>query len=117
MNIDLTAIFIVCSMFYLIGFIIETIFKNRVRSKIIASGMTDGKFLENLFTKPQNLDSRYQSLKWGIIMLFAGTGLIILEFIPYKYESPLPFGILTTSIALGFLVYYLIMESKNARKE
>lgn len=55
-----------------------------------------------------------EMLKWGIILLCSGIGLIVLEFIPYNENSPLPYGIMTVFISLGFLTYYFFM--KNHKK-
>jgi hypothetical protein len=61
----------------------------------------------------QSADFKLDTLKWGIILLFGGIGLIVLEYIPYRYNSTLPFGIETVCLALGFLVYYFIAKSMD----
>ncbi len=60
--------------------------------------------------------NKYPALKWGLIFLFGGIGLISIESLGYDYRSTLPFGILSASVALGFLIYYFIVrnESKKA---
>lgn len=55
-----------------------------------------------------------EMLKWGIILLFGGIGLIVLEFVPYNENSPLPYGVMTVFVSLGFLTYYFLM--KNHKK-
>jgi len=62
-------------------------------------------------------DNRYSTLKWGLILLFAGIGLILLEYIPYEYNSPLPYGIEGTFIALGFLVYYFVVNGNPSARQ
>ncbi len=54
-----------------------------------------------------------EMLKWGIILLFGGTGLIVLEFIPYNENSPLPYGVMTVFISLGFLSYYFLIRNRK----
>jgi hypothetical protein len=49
-------------------------------------------------------------LKWGLIILFGGLALILLEYIPTSPESPLPYGLLAFSISLGFLIYYYLVN-------
>ena len=56
--------------------------------------------------------NRYSPLKWGLILFFAGLSLIAMEYMGVSGESPLPYGLFTVAVALGFLVYYFI-----ARKE
>lgn len=60
--------------------------------------------------KVQKEDNKYGALKWGIIILFGGIGLILLEVIPYPVDSPLPYGVVATSLSLGFLVYFLLVR-------
>ncbi len=106
----LEPILIIGTVFFTIAYVIETILKYRLRSRIVSSGLTDDKLIKGLFSS--KLDNRYSSLKWGLILLFAGIGLIVLEFVPYEYNSPLPYGIEGTFIALGFLVYYFMVNGR-----
>ena len=57
-------------------------------------------------------ENRFSALKWGLIILFGGLALIIMDFIPTDPESPLPYGLLAFSIALGFLIYYYIVKKE-----
>ena len=63
--------------------------------------------------KQQTSDNKYPSLKWGLIIFFAGVSLIIMEFIPARPESPLPYGLFAVSVSLGFLIYYFIMKNDS----
>lgn len=54
-----------------------------------------------------------EMLKWGIILLFGGIGLIVLEFLPYNENSPLPYGVMTVFVSLGFLSYYFLVKSQK----
>lgn len=54
-----------------------------------------------------------EMLKWGIILLFGGIGLIVLQFLPYNENSPLPYGVLTVFVALGFLTYYFMIKGQK----
>lgn len=103
---------VTATVFFTIAYIIEIILKYRLRSRIVASGITDEKLIKGLFSS--KVDNRYSSLKWGLILLFAGIGLIVLEFVPYEYNSPLPYGIEGTFIAVGFLVYYFMVNGRPA---
>jgi hypothetical protein len=58
-------------------------------------------------------DNKYSSLKWGLITFFAGMALIIMEYIPARAESPLPYGLLAVSVSLGFLIYYFVMKNDS----
>ena len=54
-----------------------------------------------------------EMLKWGIILLFGGAGLIVLEFLPHDENTPLPYGVMTVFVALGFLTYYFMMKNQK----
>lgn len=60
--------------------------------------------------------NRQSALKWGMVVLFGGLGLILLSFVPYDYNSPLPFGIEAVMISSGFLVYYFIEKKQKEVK-
>jgi hypothetical protein len=62
--------------------------------------------------KNDSPDYKYSSLKWGIILLFAGLALVLMEFVPTSPDSPLPYGIAAVSVSLGFLVYYFIVKKE-----
>lgn len=63
--------------------------------------------------KQHTSDNRYSSLKWGMIVFFAGLALIIMEFIPARPDSPLPYGLFAVSVSLGFLTYYFIVQKDS----
>jgi len=58
-------------------------------------------------------ENRQAALKWGLVVLFGGLGLILLSVLPYQTNSPLPFGIEAVMISIGFLLYYFI-ERKHS---
>ncbi|SEL72644.1 DUF6249 domain-containing protein [Parapedobacter koreensis] len=111
MNGHVESIMVVGIIFFTIAYIIETILKYRLRSRIVASGLTDERVIKGLFSS--KVDNKFSSLKWGLILLFSGIGLIVLEYVPHDYESPLPYGIEGAFIALGFLIYFFIVNGRQ----
>lgn len=57
-------------------------------------------------------ENKYSSLKWGLIIFFAGLSLIIMEYIRYDAESPLPYGLFAVFVSLGFLIYYFLVKKE-----
>jgi hypothetical protein len=55
-------------------------------------------------------ENKYSSLKWGLIIFFAGLSLIVLSYMQYDQSSPLPYGVFAMSISLGFLIYYFLIK-------
>jgi hypothetical protein len=115
----MNALFAVLGITLAIVVIIISILNHRIKMRMIKDGHVDENSIKIL--SQENNSFKLDTLKWGIILLFGGIGLIILEYIPYGYDfrdshgSPLPFGIETVSLALGFLVYHFIARSVNKR--
>lgn len=83
-----------------------------LRKRIIDKGLS-GDDATKLLSKEQGLSSKFASLKWGLIILFGGLGLILSEAFGFAWEnSAVPFGILAVCISAGFLVYYYIVKDK-----
>jgi hypothetical protein len=107
---ELAPFIMVTALGVLITVIIIALLNFILRWKILASGHVDEKLLEVL-KKP---DYKYSMLKWGILLLFGGFGLVTLHFLPfYAEQSPLPWGIELIFIAAGFLVYYAIVRNEK----
>ena len=98
--------------------VIISILNHRIKMRMIKDGHVDENSIKIL--SQENSGFKLDTLKWGIILLFGGIGLIILEIVQRGgfdyYNSPLPFGIETVCLALGFLVYYFIARNMNKNK-
>ena len=62
--------------------------------------------------KEHTADNRFSSLKWGLIIFFAGLSLVVMEYIPTSPDSPLPYGLFALSVSLGFLIYYFVVKKE-----
>ena len=60
-------------------------------------------------------ENRYSSLKWGLIILFAGLSLVLMEFIDYDTRSTLPYGLFAVFVSLGFLIYYFMVKKELSK--
>lgn len=99
---------VVIILFLVIGFIINSLLSYLLKKRIIDSGQIDKESLDILL-KPIGMSS--EPLKWGLLLLCGGIGLVILEFIPYEAgSSSLPYGIEAVCLSVGFLTYYLWMR-------
>ena len=65
--------------------------------------------------KEQSAENRFSSLKWGLIIFFAGLSLILMEYVPTSSQSPLPYGLFAVSVSLGFLIYYFIVKRESGK--
>ncbi|HOX81635.1 MAG TPA: hypothetical protein PLJ60_00760 [Chryseolinea sp.] len=80
-----------------------------LKKKMIDKGFVNDD-TQAIFKNHAGAENKFPSLKWGLIIFFAGLALIVIEYIPHNPESPLPYGIFTLSVSLGFLIYYFIVK-------
>lgn len=85
-----------------------------LRRKMVEKGYVTEES-KHLLAKEQEVN-KYNSLKWGIITLFAGIGLVVIEFLPRRDESVLPFGIFAISVSIGFLIYFFISKTLSDKE-
>ncbi len=107
------------SISFTIVSIIRSISDHKLKNKLIERAGADEKFNSALSESLKSISAsahpemnKYPALKWGLLFFFAGIGLITIEYLDFNYNSTLPFGILSTSIALGFLVYYFLIKNE-----
>ncbi|MEQ1586183.1 MAG: DUF6249 domain-containing protein [Cyclobacteriaceae bacterium] len=62
--------------------------------------------------KQHTESNKFTSLKWGLIIFFAGISLVIMEYIPTSPDSPLPYGLFAVAVSLGFLIYYFVVKKE-----
>ena len=83
-----------------------------LRKKMVDKGLVNENAVD-LLRKHEGETGKYSSLKWGLIVLFGGIGLIVIHYLPYYRDSPLPFGVFAVFLALGFLVYYFYVKKET----
>lgn len=90
--------------------IIKAFSHHFLRKKILDKNNMDERVIQAMRLE----GNRQSALKWGMVVFFGGIGLVLLSFIPYDYNSPLPYGIEAVMISLGFLVYYFIEKRQQS---
>jgi hypothetical protein len=83
-----------------------------LKKKMIEKGYVNEE-TQAIFKEHQANISKYPSLKWGLIALFVGLGFIIMEYIPVRPDSPLPYGLFAVSVSIGFLLYFFIVQREQ----
>lgn len=79
-----------------------------LKKKMIDKGFVNDD-TQSIF-KQHTSENKYAALKWGLIIFFAGLSLILMEYIPARGDSPLPYGLFAVSVSLGFLIYYFLVK-------
>lgn len=92
--------------------LIIALLNHRIKLRMIRAGFVDENAVKAL--NKLNYDLKIDTLKWGLILLFGGAGLILLNYIHLEPDSTLPYGIETLFLAAGFITYYLISKKNDA---
>ena len=86
--------------------IVIAILNYLLKRRILNSGNHDEEYIKLLNSA---FEYRFSSLKWGLLLLFAGMGLVVNAYLPNNY-APLAFGIEAIFLAGGFLTYYFLTK-------
>jgi len=102
---------IIIIFFVLIAIFILALYNYRLKKRIIDAGPLDETSLKFLALLS---GARNEAMKWGLLLLSAGIGFVVMEFIPYSADdSPVPYGIEMIFIAIGFLLYYFFLKKQK----
>ncbi|WP_425391145.1 DUF6249 domain-containing protein [Ekhidna sp.] len=105
---DLVPIIAIISVFGSVILFVSTLTNYSLKKKLIDKDMVNTE-TANLFTKQSN---KHNALKWGLIVLFGGLGLIIIDAMNLDGDDAMPYGIEAVCIAVGFLIYYAMMKKE-----
>jgi uncharacterized oligopeptide transporter (OPT) family protein len=94
-----------------IAVVIKAYLNYRLKKYILQHKEVDDRMMKLLETTANGFPG--DALKWGIILLFSGIGLVAIEYIAYERDSPLPYGIELIFLATGFLLYYVLQKREN----
>ncbi len=86
-----------------------------LRKKVVDKGLVNEN-VGDLLKRHDKETGKYSSLKWGLLTLFGGMGLIVINYIDYYRDSPLPFGIFAVFVSFGFLVYYFYVKRETEKE-
>jgi hypothetical protein len=82
-----------------------------LKKKMIDKGFVN-EDTQAIFKQHEVSVNKFSPLKWGLITLFAGISLIMMEYIPTSPDSPLPYGLFAVAVSLGFLIYYFMVKKE-----
>jgi len=107
-------VFVLAVIFGGIALVIHLITSHRLKVRIINAGKLelDPEMVKALYRSSS--DNKLASLKWGLVSLLGGIGLIIIEFCQFEINSALPWGIELASVATGFLLYFFIAKQMES---
>ena len=80
-----------------------------LKKKMIEKGYVNEES-QSIFKKYAQEENRNSSLKWGLIILSAGIGLIIIDAVDVQPDTTLPYGIFAVAVSLGYLIYFYMVK-------
>jgi hypothetical protein len=82
---------------------------NWTKRTLIGSRVSDD-VIRTLFRK-QSDPEIFAALKWGIVLVSLGLGLIVSQQLHASFQEPLAWGVVLVSGGVGLLVYYAIARA------
>lgn len=79
---------------------------NWTRRKLIEARVSDDA-IRTLFRKESDPEM-FAALKWGIVLVSLGLGLMVSQYLPARFEEPLAWGVVLVFGGAGLLAYYAI---------
>ncbi|MBC6400237.1 MAG: hypothetical protein GDA51_10905 [Ekhidna sp.] len=80
-----------------------------LKRKLIDKNMVNEK-TANLFKRE---DGKLNALKWGLITLLGGVGLITIDSMRLDADDAMAWGIEAVCVAVGFLTYYFLTRKNQ----
>lgn len=66
--------------------------------------------IRTLFRKESDPEM-FAALKWGIVLVSLGLGLMVSQYLPSRFEEPLAWGVVLVFGGVGLLAYYAIARA------
>lgn len=86
-------------------------FNYRLKKRLLDAGPVDEKLLHLI---SQLWRPGAEALKWGLLFLSGGLGLILVDYLPNRGDDlVLPFGVEAVFLSAGFLTYYAIIRKQQ----
>ncbi|MBS7565966.1 hypothetical protein KHS38_16280 [Mucilaginibacter sp. Bleaf8] len=111
--IDLQHTLVPLAFFAGVVIIVIAILNFILKLRVLNTGVKDEIYIRLLTNSFESKANKSEALKWGLLLLFGGIGLVINQFIPGAsyLDSPLPYGIEAIFISFGFLLYHYLQRN------
>ncbi len=103
--------------FAMIAYIAKLIRDTRIRRKALESPISEEKIEELLNEGGWTEPSTRSALKWGLVVLALGAGLLFVDLLAISFESPVAYAVLLMATGGALLGYYLIEQEDGEPKQ
>ncbi len=105
----LTSILFIGTITAGVVFVVIALLNYDLKRKMIRAGSFDERVFSRSITQ-----LKISAIKWALLFSFGGAGLMVLEYIPYSFEtSPFPYGFEAFLLAIALFLYYLIIKKEK----
>lgn len=102
--------------FVLVAYIAKLIRDTRVRRKALDASLSEE--AAEAFARGSSPDPSIQAaLKWGLVVLALGAGLLFVDLLAISFESPVAYAVLLMATGGALLGYYLIEQEDGEPKQ
>lgn len=109
----LVAVMIPIAVTYIVFWGIVTILRivkeSRIKDRMVELGHLEPE-KQWILQKSASAPDTYSNLKYGIVLVSVGAGLMIVNDLNLDHNAPIIFGLLAIVAGLGFLLYFAIMK-------
>jgi hypothetical protein len=93
--------------FAMVAYIVKLISDNRLRRKVLNSPASE-EMAEALLKQQWSAPRTRSALKWGLVFVSLGVGVLFVQVFAIGFESPLAYAILLLATGAALLGYYAI---------
>ncbi|MGH7753068.1 MAG: DUF6249 domain-containing protein [Gemmatimonadales bacterium] len=91
---------------YIIVTVTRIISDGRMRRRLLEAGVTP-ELAKTLATPQPDDPGLFRALRWGIVLGSVGIALILIQFLPYRVDDPIAFGLILVFGGAGLLTYHV----------
>jgi hypothetical protein len=97
------------SFFVFVLGITKVLADNWTKRKLIEARVSDD-VVRTLFRSGSDPEL-FAALKWGIVLVSLGLGLMVSQYLPARFDQPLAWGVVLVFGGVGLLAYYAIARA------
>jgi hypothetical protein len=113
---DVVVFFVPLGFFAMIAYIAKVIGDTRIRRKVLEARVS-ADVADAILNRNWKEPSTLSALKWGLVIVALGAGLLLVDLFGIDFESPLAYALLLLSTGTALLGYYLIERDGDASLE
>lgn len=109
---DIVVFFVPLGFFAMIAYIAKVIGDTRIRRKVLEARVS-ADVADAILNQSWKEPSTLSALKWGLVIVALGAGLLLVDVFGIDFESPLAYAVLFLGTGAALLGYYLIERDEG----